>query len=92
MITRNPTVTALYICPNYNLLAKCSHKVNMKPGLVEMSAKLKKLNLLEKLKLIKESKDKSRRNLGSQFGIYVGAVNNILRSQLDYQNVGDPLG
>ena len=41
MITRNPTFTGLFICPNYNQLAKCSHSVHMKPGLVEMSAKLK---------------------------------------------------
>ena len=44
-----------------------------------MSAKQKNLNLLEKLRLIKESKNKSKRNLASQFGgISVGAVNNIL--------------
>ena len=52
MITRNPIMTALLKWSNYNQLAKCSHSVNIKPGLVEMSAKLKKnLNLLEKLKL-----------------------------------------
>ena len=92
MITRNPTFTGLFICPNYNQLAKCSHSVHMKPGLVEMSAKLKKLNLLEKLKLIKESKAKSLRNLGSQFGISVGAVNNFLKRKREYKNLGDPLG
>ena len=37
MITRNPTVTGLLICPNSNQLAKCSHSVHMKPGLVETS-------------------------------------------------------
>ena len=38
MITRNPTMTALLKCPNYNQLAKCSRSVHMKPGVVEMSA------------------------------------------------------
>ena len=35
-------------------------------------------NLLEKLKLIKESKAKRLRSLASQFDVSVGAVNNIL--------------
>ena len=39
-----------FICPNYNQLAKCSHKVHMKPGLVEMSAKLKKIEFAGKVK------------------------------------------
>ena len=92
MITRNTTFTGL-LCPNNNQLAKCSHRVHMKPGsVVEMSAKLIKMNLLEKFKLIKESKAKSLRNLGSQFGISVGAVNNFLKRKREYKNLGDPLG
>ena len=63
--------------------------VNIKPGLVEMFAKM---NLLEMLELIKESKAKSRRHVTSQFGIYVGAVNNILKRKLEYDNLGEPLG
>ena len=63
----------------------------MKPGLVEMSAKLKK-KLLEELKLIKASKAKNPRSLASQFGIAVGAVNNILKRKREYENLGDPLG
>ena len=47
-------MTALLKWPNYNQLAKCSHTVHMKPGLLVKSAKLKK-KLLEKLKLMKES-------------------------------------
>ena len=55
-----------------------------------MSAKQKNLNLLEKLiRLIKESKTKSRRNLASQFGISVGAVNNILKRNREYENLGE---
>ena len=50
------------------------------------------MNLLEKLKLIKESKAKSLRKLGSQFGIYVGALNNFLKRKREYKNLGDPLG
>ena len=49
MITRNTTFTGL-LCPNYNQLAKCSHMVHMKPGLVEMSAKLKKNEFPGKVK------------------------------------------
>ena len=52
----------------------------------------KKMNLLEKLKPIKESKANSLRNLGSQFGISVGAVNNFLKRKRGYKNLGDPLG
>ena len=84
-------MTALLKCPNNNQVAKCSHSVHMKPGLVEMSAKLKK-KLLEELKLIKESKAKNPRNLASQFGIAVGAVNTILKRKREYENLGDPLG
>ena len=46
------------------------------------------MNLLEKLKLIKESKAKSLRNLGSQFGISVGAVNYFLKRKREYKNLG----
>ena len=56
-----------------------------------MSAKRKNLNLLEKLRLIKESKTKSQRNLASQFGISVGAVNNILKRKREYENLGEVL-
>ena len=54
-----------------------------------MSAKRKNLNLLEKLRLIKESKTKSLRNLASQFSISVGAVNNILKRKREYENLGE---
>ena len=64
-----------------------------KPGLVEISGKLKKIfHLLEKLKLIKESKAESPRNLASHFGISVGAVNNILKRKREYENVAEPRG
>ena len=74
MITRTPTMTALLKWPNYNPLAKCSHSVHIKPGWLSRNVcKTKKnLNLLEKLKLIKDSKAKCLRNLASQFGISVG--------------------
>ena len=50
------------------------------------------MNLLEKLKLIiKESKAKSLRNVGSQFGISVDAVNNFLKRKCEYKNLGDPI-
>ena len=54
-----------------------------------MSAKRKNLNLLEKIKLIKESKAKSQRNLASQVGISVGPVNNILKRKREYENLGE---
>ena len=54
-----------------------------------MSAKRKNLNLLEKFRLIKESKTKSQRKLASQFGISVGAVNNILKRKFEYENLGE---
>ena len=80
MITRNPTFTGSFICPNYNQIAckmqpRCSHETWLSRNICKTK---KKLNLLEKLKLIKESKAKSLRNVGSQFGISVGAVNNFL--------------
>ena len=49
MIASNPTVTALLKWPNYNQLAKCSHSVNIKPALVEMSPKLKKIEFAGKV-------------------------------------------
>ena len=52
----------------------------------------KNLNLLEKLKLIKDSKAKCLRNFASQFGISVGAVNNILKKKRAYENLGEPFG
>ena len=85
-------MTVLLKWPNYNQLAKCSHSVHTKPGLVEISAKPKNLSFAGKLKLIKESRAKSLRNLASQFAIYVGAVNNILKRKRRYENLGDPLG
>ena len=54
-----------------------------------MSAKRKNFNLLEKLRLIKESKTKSQRNLASQFSISVGAVSNILKRKREYENLGE---
>ena len=50
MITRNPPMTALLKWPNYNQLARCSHSVNIKPGLVEMSPKLKTIEFAGKVK------------------------------------------
>ena len=35
---------------------------------------------------------KCLRNVASQFGIYVGAVNNILKRKREYENIGEPLG
>ena len=49
-------------------------------------------NLLEKLKLIKDSKAKRLRSLASQFDVSVGAVNHILKREREYENLGDPLG
>ena len=54
-----------------------------------MPAKRKNLNLLEKLRLIKESKAKSQRNVASQLGISVGAVNSILKRKREYENLGE---
>ena len=50
------------------------------------------LNLVEKLKLFKESKAKRLRSLASQFDVSVGAVNNILKRKCEYENLRDPLG
>ena len=69
MITRNPTFTG--ICPNYNQLAKCSQCSHETWHSRNVCKTKKKLNLLEKLKLIKESKAKSLRNLGSQFMVFL---------------------
>ena len=55
-----------------------------------MSAK-QNFNLLEKLRLIKESKAKRLRSLASQFDVSV-AVNNILKRKCEYENLDDPLG
>ena len=44
-----------------------------------MSVKRKHFNLLEKLKLIKESNSKSQRNVASQLGISADAENSILK-------------
>ena len=71
---------------------QCSHETWLSRNVGKTK---KKLNLLEKLKLIKESKAKtckSLRNLGSQFGISVGAVNTFLKRKHEYKNLGDPLG
>ena len=69
---------------------QCLH---MKPGLVEMSAKLKQNRICwKRTSRIKETKAKSLRNSGSQFGISVGAVNNFLKRKREYKNLGDPLG
>ena len=92
MITRNSTMTALLKWPNYNELAKCSHRVHKKPGLAEISAKLKKTFICWKSANCSGSKAKSLRNLASHFGISVGAVNNILKRKREYENLGDPLG
>ena len=56
-------MTALLIWPNSNQFANCSHNAHIKPGLVKMSAKPKNFNLLEKLKLINESKAKSLKEI-----------------------------
>ena len=56
---------------------------------MSLSAKRNNLNLLEKLRLIKESKTKSQRKLASQFGISVGAVNSILKRKFEYENLGE---
>ena len=61
---------------------QCSHETWLSRNV----CKTKNLNLLEK------SKAKSLRNLGSQFGISVGAVNNFLKRKREYNNLDDPLG
>ena len=55
----------------YLIVIKYGHLLNI-------YVKRKHFNLLEKFKLIKESKSK---NVASQFGIYLGAVGNILKGK-----------
>ena len=42
--------------------------------------------------LVKMSAKLSLRNLANHFGIYVGAVNKILKRKREYGNLGEPLG
>ncbi len=54
-----------------------------------MSAKRKNLTLQEKLSLIKHSSSKSQRNLAKEFGVSVGAVNNILKRKHEFISLGE---
>ena len=85
----NHDCSALMKWPNSNQFANTVIVCTSSLSLSACQPNERTWNLLEKLRLIKESKTKSQRNLASQFGISVGAVNNILKRNREYENLGE---
>ena len=89
MITRNPTVTGLFMA-TLQSACKIQQKCSLETWLSRNVCNTKKIEFAGKVKT--DQRVKSLRNLGSQFDISVGAVNNILKRKHEYQNLGDPFG